>query len=310
MKLLLLANASAASVTPRVRVVIGELLAAEHDVTVAETSRRGHASRLAQGAAADGYEVVVVLGGDGTVNEAANGLVGSSTAMGLLPGGSTNVLARTLGFTNDPVKAAGELLLALRQPERSIRRIGLGRANGRYFLFHAGLGFDAAVVEQVEKRGSLKRFAGHPLFVYATILTWLRHFDRTRPHFDIVVVDGPEPGRKITGVYFAICLKTNPYTFLGNRPLHVAPETGFDSGLSLVTFRTLDLATMLTMAASALRSGRLLRHHRRLSNAAGLDRISVTAYGPVPYQVDGDYLGMTEHLELSWEPEALTLLVP
>ncbi|MDQ1443449.1 MAG: hypothetical protein QOG97_3677, partial [Acidimicrobiaceae bacterium] len=215
MKLLLLVNASASSVTPRVRVVIQEVLQVEHDVTVAETSRRGHASRLAKGAVADGCDVVVVLGGDGTVNEAANGLAGSSTALGLLPGGSTNVFARTIGFTNDPVEAASELLAALRQPHRSIRRIGLGSANGRYFLFHAGMGFDAAVVEQVERRGSLKRFAGHPLFLYATVDTWLRHYDRTKPHFDIVAGT-----QEIPGVYFAICIKTNPYTFLGNRPLN------------------------------------------------------------------------------------------
>ncbi|MDQ6615711.1 MAG: diacylglycerol kinase family lipid kinase [Actinomycetota bacterium] len=312
MKLLLLANASAASVTPRVRVVIGELLAAEHDVTVAETSRRGHASRLAQGAAADGYEVVVVLGGDGTVNEAANGLVGSSTAMGLLPGGSTNVLARTLGFTNDPVKAAGELLLALRQPERSIRRIGLGRANGRYFLFHAGLGFDAAVVEQVEKRGSLKRFAGHPLFVYATILTWLRHFDRTRPHFDIVVVDGPEPGRKITGVYFAICLKTNPYTFLGNRPLNVSPEAGLDTGFSILAFKTLSLSTVAGVFTATLtgRGGPALARRRNIAYALDVNVLEVRGQVPFPYQLDGDYLGQVEQLELRFEPGLLRLVVP
>ncbi len=194
MKLLLLVNASASSVTPRVRVLIQEALQADHDVTAAETSRRGHASRLAKGAVADGYDVVVVLGGDGTVNEAANGLAGSSTALGLLPGGSTNVFARTIGFTNDPVEAAAELLLALRVPQRSIRRIGLGSANDRYFLFHAGMGFDAAVVEQVERRGSLKRFAGHPLFLYATVDTWLRHYDRSKPHFDIVVGPSSAPG--------------------------------------------------------------------------------------------------------------------
>ena len=149
MRVLLVVNASASSVTPRTRVVIAKALAADHSVEVAETSRRGHASRLAQGAAASGVDVVVVLGGDGTVNEAANGLAGSSTALGVLPGGSTNVFARTIGCPNDPIEATGQLLAALSR--RSIRRVGLGSANGRYFLFHAGIGFDAAVVEQVER---------------------------------------------------------------------------------------------------------------------------------------------------------------
>src|SRR5688500_14186112 len=113
MRLLLLVNSSASSVTPRSRVVIGKALSADHDVTVAETSRRGHATRLAQGAAADGYEVVVALGGDGTINEAANGLAGGPCALGVLPGGSTNVFARTIGLANDPVEATGQLLAAL-----------------------------------------------------------------------------------------------------------------------------------------------------------------------------------------------------
>jgi diacylglycerol kinase family enzyme len=307
MKLLLLVNASASSVTPRVRVVIQEVLQVEHDVTVAETSRRGHASRLAKGAVADGCDVVVVLGGDGTVNEAANGLAGSSTALGLLPGGSTNVFARTIGFTNDPVEAATELLAALRQPHRSIRRIGLGSANGRYFLFHAGMGFDAAVVEQVERRGSLKRFAGHPLFLYATVDTWLRHYDRTKPHFDIVAAT-----QEIPGVYFAICIKTNPYTFLGNRPLNVAPEAGLDSGLTIVALQTLSLPTVARVITATMtgRGGPHLAKYDGLAYASDLTTLDVRGRGPFPYQLDGDYLGEVEQLELRYQPDLLSLVVP
>src|SRR5918996_828195 len=175
MRLLLLVNTSASSVTPRSRVVIGKALAADHELTLAETSRRGHAARLAQGAAADGVEVVVVLGGDGTLNEAANGLAGTACALAPLPGGSTNVFARTIGLPNDPIEATGGLLDALAR--RSIRRVGLGSVNGRYFLFHTGVGFDAAVVEQVERRAGLKRRIGQAVFVYAAFATWFRHFD-------------------------------------------------------------------------------------------------------------------------------------
>src|SRR4051794_3382128 len=157
MKLLLIVNSSASSVTARARVVIQKALSADHDVTVAETSRRGHATRLAQGAANDGSDVVVVLGGDGTLNEAANGLAGSHTALAPLPGGSTNVFSRTLGLPDDPIEATGALLDSLAR--RSIQRVGLGCVNDRYFLFHAGLGYIAAVVEQVEQRSELKRFA-------------------------------------------------------------------------------------------------------------------------------------------------------
>lgn len=312
MRLLLLVNASASSVTTRARVYIQETLATEHEVTVAETSRRGHATRLAQGAAADGMDAVVVLGGDGTLNEAANGLAGSSTALGVLPGGSTNVFARTIGTASEPVAGAGQLLVALAR--RSIRRIGLGRANGRYFLFHAGIGFDAAVVEQVERRGSLKRFAGHPLFLYAAFDTWFRHYDHNHPHFDIHV--GPsrrgQPAEVMKDAYFAICLKTNPYTFLGNRPLDVAPEANFDTGLSVVALQTLAAFPLLRVIVATMRGrgGEQLARRPSVTYASNVDEATVTGARPFPYQVDGDYLGLVERLELSYQPDALDLILP
>ena len=156
-RLLLIGNPSASSVTPRAKVVIAKALGADHDVTVAATSRRGHATRLAQGAVSDGYDVVVALGGDGTLNEVANGMAGSDVVLGVLPGGSTNVFARTIGMANNPIEATSELLSALEAV--STRRIGLGTVNGRYFLFHVGMGLDAEVVRLVERRGQLKRLS-------------------------------------------------------------------------------------------------------------------------------------------------------
>lgn len=298
MNILLLVNTSASAVTARARVVIQKALSADHDVTMAETSRRGHATRLAQGAAADGLDAVVVLGGDGTLNEAANGLAGSATALGVLPGGSTNVFARTIGMTNDAVEATGELLAAMAAGSR--RRIGLGSLNGRYFLFHVGLGFDAAVVEQVEKRGSLKRYAGHPLFVYAAFATWFRHYDKSRPRFTIDGVDS----------YFAIVQNTDPYTYLGNLPIKTSPAAGLDSALSLVAFRNLRISTVITAAGSAMRSCRHLRRSRHVVLRDGLTALTATGNGPFPYQVDGDFLGEVETVELRHHSDCLDLYVP
>jgi diacylglycerol kinase family enzyme len=303
-KLLLLVNTSASSVTARTRVVIQKALAADHQVTVAETSRRGHAIRLAQGAAADGLDVVAVLGGDGTLNEAANGLAGTATALAVLPGGSTNVFARTIGLPNDPIEATGVLLASLQR--RSLRRVGLGSVNDRYFLFHVGMGFDAAVVAQVEKRSGLKRFAGHPLFVWAAVTTWLRHYDHSQPRFAVHLADGTV----VDDAYFAVCLNSNPYTFLGNRPLELAPGLTLDDPLTLFTMRSLSLPTLLTAAASALRQGDHLRHQRHVDHRTGVRQAVVTGHGPFPYQVDGDYLGETERLVLRDEPDILTLVLP
>jgi diacylglycerol kinase family enzyme len=112
-KVLLIVNPSASSVTARTRIVIQKALSADHRLEVAATTRRGHATRLAKSAANDGMDVVVVLGGDGTLNEAANGLAGTDTALAALPGGSTNVFARTIGLPDDAVESTGALLDAI-----------------------------------------------------------------------------------------------------------------------------------------------------------------------------------------------------
>jgi diacylglycerol kinase family enzyme len=301
---LLIVNSSASSVTARTRVVIQKALSADHDVTVAETSRRGHATRLAQGAASSGTEIVVVLGGDGTLNEAANGLAGTDTALAPLPGGSTNVFARTLGLPDDPVEATGVTLDALAR--RSIHRIGLGSVNDRYFLFHVGLGFDAAVVARVERREFLKRWASHAWFAWCAVDTWLRHYDHSRPRFAIHHADGSV----VDDAYFALCLNTNPYTYVGRRPFNAAPDATFDRGLAMLTFRTLRLVPLLGMATSALGSGHRLRASRLTDYRTDLAEARVRGHGSFPYQVDGDYLGETTELRFRHEPHALDLVVP
>ena len=234
MKVLLLVNSSASSVTARSRVVIQKALSADHEVTLAETSRRGHATRLAQGAASSGTEVVVVLGGDGTLNEAANGLARTSCALA--------AAARRLDQRVRPHDRAARTTRSrppatCSTPSATTASSGSGSAsvNGRYFLFHVGMGFDAAVVAQVERRAGLKRYAGHPLFVYAGFDTWIRHYDRSRPRFSVRFADGTV----VDDGYLSICLNTNPYTYLGNRPLNLAPEATLDRGLAMVTLRTL-----------------------------------------------------------------------
>lgn len=307
---MLIVNSAASSVTARTRVVIQKALSADHEVTLAETTRRGHATRLAQGAVSEGVDVVVVLGGDGTLNEAANGLAGSSTALAPLPGGSTNVFARTLGLSDDPIEATASLLDAL--AAGSIKRIGLGDANGRFFLFHCGIGFDAAVVEQVEKRGSLKRYAGHPLFMYAAADTWLRHYDRSSPAF--TVVHGSE-GHGVSSTdeidaSFALFLNTNPYTYLGTRPFDVAPDATLDRPLTVITVPHLKLLPLTRIATAALRDGTTLRTNSAVDYRPDISAVSVKGHRAFPYQLDGDYLGDVNELEIRHSPDILDLVMP
>jgi diacylglycerol kinase family enzyme len=305
MRLLLLVNTSASSVTPRARVVIQKALAADHDVHVAETSRRGHATRLALGAAADGVEVVVALGGDGTLNEAANGLAGTGTALAVVPGGSTNVFARTIGFVNDPIEATGQLLPALNRPGAT-RHVGLGSMNGRYFLFNAGVGLDAAVIARVERRRTLKRWAAHPLFVWSAASTWARHYDRKRPSVRVELPD--EDG--IDG-YFVLTLNSDPYTFLGARPLHLVPAATLDRALAAVTFRTLAPVPFGRTVASSLGVGRGADSQRAVDVRTDVEAFNVHAlHSPLPVQVDGEYLGEVERAEFRYDPDVLRVVFP
>lgn len=297
-------NAAAGSVTRRKRLVIDKALRVDHGLEIAETSERGHASKLAREAALAGFDVVAVLAGDGTLNEAADGLRGSATALAPLPGGTTNVLARTIGVSRDVVDATAQLLASLE--ERRFRRIGLGVANERAFLFNAGIGFDAAVVDRVERRSRYKRVAPHPLYLGSTFSTWFRHYDHSTGRFTVAVA-GAEP---IEGATLAIVSNSSPYSFFGPRRIVVSPEAGLDVPLSVATFRIRHALPLLAVGLSALGSGRRLRHSRAVTRHREVREATISSERPFPWQVDGEYLGECERLALRYEPAALSLVVP
>ena len=307
MRILLVVNSFASSVTARNKVLIHQTLSQGNDVTIAETNRRGHATRFAQDAATKGMDVVVSLGGDGTLNEVVNGVAGTDCALGTLPGGSTNVFARTIGYPNDPVAAAHVLVDALHRD--AIRPAGLGQVNGRYFTFHTGIGFDAAVVGTVERRANLKRWLGHPLFVYAGVRTWAFGYDRKRPHFAVTTTAESGEQHHVPDGFFTIVLNTNPYTFLGNRPLDLAPEATLERGLVAITFRKLSLAALLPPMIKAFRGGGLPAG-ASLDHLTDLAEVVVEGERPFPYQVDGDHLGDTRSLRFRHVPDAVRLVVP
>ena len=343
-------NTAASSVTGRRRVLIHKALSADHEVRLIATQRRDHASKLARSAAGDGADAVVVLGGDGTLNEAANGLAGSDTALAVLPGGSTNVFARILGLPDDPIDAVAELLDAL--DRSSIEPIGLGSVNGRYFLFHCGIGFDAAVVAEVERRGPWKRWAGHPLFIYAAATTWLRGVDRRRAPLEVrcpsaaadgdtadgggaseregstsngAAGGGPDgdnaDGGGPHGDSAAVSEDTVDRGFLA-MILNANPYTFLgDRPLDLVPEASLD-APLAAVTVTDLSLSRLLplvgralgsgdvRGCRGVRVRTGLRSATVDADPPVPYQIDGDHLGSGRRFDIRWAPEALNLVVP
>jgi diacylglycerol kinase family enzyme len=303
-RVLLIVNSFASSVTARNTVLVHQAISQGRDVDIVETSRRGHATRFAQDAASRGVDVVVAYGGDGTLNEVATGLAGSHTALAVLPGGSTNVFARSIGLPNDPVAASKLLGPALEA--KSVERVGLGVVNGRYFCFHTGVGFDAAVVREVEKRASVKRWVGHPLFIYASLRTWFSKYDRRHPHFALAYEGN---GTTVPDGYFTVVLNTSPYTYLGNRGIDLSPYARLDRGLVAITFRSLRPRAILGTLFRALRR-RPIETNGSIEERHDVQALEITSPRPFPYQVDGDYLGETRRLRFEHRPEVLDLVRP
>ena len=321
MRVLLVVNPAASSVTTRARVGVEHILREAFPTDTVETIRRGHAVELTRDAVREAYDVVAVLAGDGTLNEAAGGLAGSAVALAPLPGGSTNVFARTLGVAYGPEDAAHQLVESLRRG--SHRRIGLGAAVSpmqveRPFLFHLGVGFDAAIIRRMEARSYLKRHFAHPAFAVATVDTWLRHYDRaSRIRFRAATAPGTATaaatatGDDVVALGpYAVISNSDPYTYVGHRPLHIAPDASLDAALTVTVLTSLRLPLVLRAAASAVGTIHFLATSPEIVQVPDVGSVSVSGEAPFPWQVDGDYLGEVEQLEISHRPDCLTVVTP
>ncbi len=296
----LVVNPAATTTSPELRDLIAAALGGSVPLDVHLTTGRGHATDLAAAAAARGDRAVVVLGGDGTANEAVQALAGSDTALGLVPGGGANVLVRALGLPTEPVAAAARLLGALRDDRR--RRIGLGRAGDRLFTFAAGLGFDGAVVRRVEDHPRRKRRLRQAAYVLGALSEW-----RTGPHAHGVL--RVEVGGVTTGpLALALVGNTSPWTVIGPVPVVVHPGASFDRGLDLLTVDPTGLGGLAAIVAGAVAGGR----HLALPGVVhrpDLEAFTVRADVPMPLQVDGDPLGEATEVAFVAVPRALDVLV-
>jgi diacylglycerol kinase family enzyme len=301
LRALLLFNPNATTTDDHVRDVIASALASEIDLDVQPTKQRGHATHIVAGAVHEGVDVVFALGGDGTANEVIQALAGTGVRFGHIPGGGANVFARALGLPNDPVQATAVMLDRLRS--RTSRSIGLGRANGRYFGFNAGFGFDAAVVRLVEQNAAMKRRFRQAAFVALALREWFGNEDRQDPPVSIEFEDeGPR------GAY-GICIvgNTDPYTYLGPRPLHVTPHASFDTGLDLLAIREVSTGALLRILAGVFREGSHLGH-RQVEEHHDLARFTLVSPRPQPLMVDGDYAGEHDRVLFEAVPDALRVL--
>jgi diacylglycerol kinase family enzyme len=302
-RMLVIVNPVATAMSDRLRGLVVYALQGRYDVTVADTQSRGHATELCRQAAAEDYDVVVAFGGDGTVNEAANGLTGSRTALTCLPGGSNNVVAKLLGIPTDVVDATEHLLLMADRFEP--RTVDLGAVNGRHFAFAAGMGLDAAVVERVDCHPHLKARFGAWYFVEAAVSTFLRSYVVNPPRLEAEV-----DGRTIAGVSVFI-QNAERYTYFKDRPVELVEGARFDSGdlagVVLTRARPYDVPTVTFRALSG--AARIAKH-RGIQAFAGVKEIAVrsTDGRPIPVHVDGDHIFDTLEASFTITPAALRVV--
>ena len=304
-RMVIIVNPYATTVSDRLKKLVVYALRGTYEVTAIDTQARNHATELCREAAQEGYDVVVAFGGDGTVNEAANGLAGSDTALTCLPGGRTNVYCRMIGIPTDIVDAT-EHLLRLAHRWRP-RQLDLGLAGERRFLFSAGVGLDAAVVEVVDAHPRLKARLGEWYYTATALRTFQRPYLLHPPRLEAVVGTGGEVHSGVS----AFVQKGPPYTYFGDRPIVIAEGATLENGtLAAGILRRVNPIDVLPLTWRALSRRARVERHRQVSALSGIDKLTVrSADGrTLPLQVDGDYIGQVEEVEFGVVPGGLRVV--
>jgi diacylglycerol kinase family enzyme len=309
-QMLLIVNPYATTVSSRLKNLVVYALQGRFEVETVDTEAQNHATEIGREVRDHGYDVVVAFGGDGTLNEVANGLAGTDVPVSVLPGGSTNVVCRTLGIPNDVVDATEHLLALV--DEWAPRKIDLGRADGRRFVFSCGIGIDATVVKRVDSHPRLKSRAGPYYYSWAAVSAFYRQYMLKPVKLRVEVGDG----RRCEGIT-ALAQNSDPFTYFASHPLRVCEGVAIDDGtLSLGVLRRAAQRDMPTLISRLFSEKRPAARHRQIDHFEGvaeaaISSISETKDGtprPFPVQVDGDYIGERTRMDLAVEPGALTIV--
>lgn len=310
MRGLLITNPKASTSSGWSRDVVVRTLAAEMDLKIVETKFRGHGTELAFQAAVEKLDVVFTLGGDGTINEAINGIMnhpGHHPILGPIPGGSANVFPRALGYPPDPLAAAGELLAAI--SNNSVRKIPLGKFNDRWFGFNAGIGLDAGVVQAVESARAKGSKASPARYLTEGLKHYFADADRTTAHLSIVATTRSGEKIEVDPAFMLIVQNTSPWSFAGPIALDFVDHANFDRGLEAVAL--LDMS-VISLAAYVAETGLGVPPERRTSSRLlpDCELIEVTTDWPMPAQVDGDSLGLVRSARIELVQNALSVFAP
>jgi len=301
--MLIIVNPYATTVSDRLKNLVVYALRGRYQVDAIDTDSPGHATELSREAAGEGYDVVVAFGGDGTVNEAANGIAGANTPLCCLPGGRANVYCRMLGIPNDVVDATEHLLLMA--DDWRPRRVDVGSVNGRRFLFSAGTGLDASVVEQVDAHPNLKARFGEWYYTLTGVGTFNRRYLVRPPRLEA------QFARETVAGVTVIVQNSTPYTYFGDRPVDMAEgATLTSSDLAAVVLDRAWPTDVPTIIGRAFSRHLKVSRHRHVHLFSGLHGLRVRSLDerPLPLQVDGDYLGEVDEAEFGVTPRGIAVV--
>ena len=302
-KMLVIVNPYATTVSDRLRGLVVHALESRYQVTAINTQRQGHATELVREAAQEGYDVVVAFGGDGTLNEAANGLIGTDVPLTHLPGGATNVFCKMLGIPGDVVDATEHLLRIA--DDWQPRKVDIGRVNDRYFTFTAGFGLDASVVKWVDLHPERKHRIGPPYFAWSGVRTFFRHYLVRPPH-----VQAEIHGETLDGINVLV-QNGDPLSYFQKTPLHVAEDISLQSGdLAGAVLHRATPIDVPTVAFRLLNQRVRVVDHPQVTGFSHVDTVRARSVDgrPIALQCDGDWIGDVTEVEFSVIPQALTVV--
>ena len=307
--MLIIVNPYATTVSDRLRNLVVYALQGRYEVEAVSTEAQNHATEIGREVRDHGYDIVVAFGGDGTLNEVVNGLANTDVPVSVLPGGSTNVVCRTLGIPNDVVDATEHLLAVA--DDWAPRKIDLGRVDERYFVFSCGVGIDATVVKRVDAHPRLKSKAGPYYYSWAAVSAFYRSYLHNPVRLRVETGGGEAEG--VT----ALAQNSDPFTYFAERPIRVCEGVEIDDGtLAVGVLKRATQRDTPTLIARLFSKTGPASHHRQIEQFSGVTEATVSsiskdkegALRPFPIQVDGDYIGEQTRIQLKAAPGALTVV--
>ena len=310
MRALLVANTFATTTDDDIQAQVVTALSKHLDVSVQNTTARNDAIEIARSAQHQGFDLVIGLGGDGTVNELANGLLldgpnPNGPLLAAIPGGNGNVFARNMGLSENPLEATAQIINALDM--KKFKSIGVGKIAtnniSRWFLFNAGIGLDAAVIAGMEARRASGKIVSDAAYASLALRELFTRTDRKHPALSLV----SSSGEVHRDAHFALIVNLAPWAYLGSKPLNPLPSASHDTALDVYAPTSLSVRSVLRLVRRAL-AGKSAENDAKVIALVDQKQVHIQSTRAMWIQVDGDIVTQSTELTATHVPNALKVL--